>query len=523
MRLPRLTEENRRWWVLTTMTGSLSMILIDQTVVSVALPTIQRDLAMSTVGLQWIVNAYLLTLAAFVALGGRIGDLLGTARAFKLGTVVFLLASAACGFAHDEAWIIAARALQGVGAALMTPATGALVVNAFKPEERGRAMGIYAGVSMVFLALGPLLGGLLTELVSWRAVFFINLPIGIAMLVAARFTLPAMAPQRGRVDWGGAPLIVVSLGALVLALMQSRSWGWSSPGVLGLLTTAIVLLPATIWYELRRDDPLVQLRLFRSRNFSAATLVLAAVQFALTGVAVFGALWVQNVLGFGPIQAGLSLLPLTLPLLVVAPNAGKLYDRIGPRLPVALGCATCAIALLWVAGMLHHRQYGWLVPGYVLMGIGLGVMTTPANTEAMNSAEPRLRGQASAVLQTVRQVGATIGVAVMGTIVANTQNARIGSIVEHRFGVPPHDVDAIERAIGHAAGGGITPKDVPAQVLPLLDPLLGAMTTAIGWAFAVAAAVMTVAAVFAWLILRRRAPTDAVAAAGEDPTVAALA
>ncbi|HMJ04289.1 MAG TPA: MFS transporter, partial [Conexibacter sp.] len=221
-----MNDDNRRWWILATMTGSLSMILIDQTVVSVALPTMQRDLDLSTTGLQWVINAYLLSIAVFVALGGRAGDLLGHVRIFRAGALLFVLASAACGFAQSETWIIVARTVQGVGAAMMTPSSQAIVTNTFGPSERGRAMGIYAGISMVFLALGPLVGGLLVEGITWRAVFFVNLPVGLVMLALAGRTLRRDAPQGGRMDWVGAPLIVLGLGALVLALMQSNTWGW---------------------------------------------------------------------------------------------------------------------------------------------------------------------------------------------------------------------------------------------------------------------------------------------------------
>jgi EmrB/QacA subfamily drug resistance transporter len=511
----RMTEGNRRWWVLATMTGSLSMILIDQTVVSVALPTIQADLDVTTIGLQWVVNAYLLTLAAFVALGGRIGDLIGNARAFKLGALIFVVASAACGFAGSEAWIIAARAVQGLGAALLTPATGALVANAFGAEERGRAMGIYAGVSMVFLALGPLIGGLLTDLVSWRAVFFVNLPVGLGLLALAHVSLPDTPPRPGRVDWGGVPLIVLSLTCLVLGLMQSRAWGWDSPATIGLLVAGVVLLPLMVLWELRQREPLVELRLFRSANFTADGIVLASVQFALTGVAVLGAVWVQDVLGFTAIEAGLSLLPLTLPVLFIAPNAGRIYDRIGPRGPVTLGCALAAVALVWVAAVLHQRSFGWLIPGYVVMGIGLGIMMTPANTDAMNAVEPQLRAQASAVLQTIRQVGATLGVAVMGTIVAHGQSRRIGDVFEHRYGFPPRDVQQIEHAMNGVASSGATDRGLPDEVLRIISPLLDAVTSAVASAFAVAAAVLGLAAVIAVLLLRHRPATDAAGGAGD--------
>src|ERR1700753_1136375 len=233
--LPAQAASSRRWWVLATMTGALSMIMIDQTVVSVALPTMQRDLGLSVAGVQWVVNAYLLVLAVLVALGGRVADLLGAERTFRAGSALFVLASALCGLAGSGTWIIAARGLQGVGAAMMVPSTGALIINTFDARERGKAMGIYSGISMVFLALGPLVGGLLTQGVSWRAVFYINLPIGIAIVLASRFTLPHRPRpriSRAAIDWTGIPLLIGGLGTLVLGLMQGQTWGWGSPAVL---------------------------------------------------------------------------------------------------------------------------------------------------------------------------------------------------------------------------------------------------------------------------------------------------
>jgi MFS family permease len=288
MKLPGITKANRRWWVLATMAGSLSMIMIDQTVVSVALPTMQRDLHLSSTGAQWVVNVYILLLAMLVVVGGRLGDLFGPERMFRLGVGLFVGASIACGLAQSEVWIIAARGLQGAGAAMMVPATGAILTNTFAPRERGRAMGIYSGSSMVFLAIGPLVGGLLTQALSWRAVFFINLPIGLLTLAVAHLTIPhseASGVRTGSFDWRGGTAVIVALGSLALL----------SKG-----------------------------------NFAIDNVVLAAIQFALVGVLVFGAIWVQTVLGFGPILAGLSLLPLTVTLLLAAPGAGRLYDRHGP-------------------------------------------------------------------------------------------------------------------------------------------------------------------------------------------------
>src|SRR5262245_7757586 len=291
-----VTPDNRRWWVLATMTGALSMLLLDTTVVSVALPTIARDLGLSQTGLEWIVNAYLLALAALVAVGGRLADLLGAERTFRIGAWVFLAGSAACGIAPSEAAIIAARAVQGAGAALMAPASSAIVIGAFAPKERGRAMGIYSGVSMIFLALGPLIGGTLTDVVSWRAVFNVNLPVGLVMLALARVTLPRQTgvwSLKG-MDWSGTALLVGSLGALVLALMQGASWGWKSSVTVGLFVTAAALLPPFVWWERRRRQPLIDLSLLGEGSFAIVGAVLASVQFALTGVTIFGAIWVQS-------------------------------------------------------------------------------------------------------------------------------------------------------------------------------------------------------------------------------------
>ncbi len=413
---------SRRWWVLATMTGALSMIMIDQTVVSVALPTMQHDLSLSTSGVQWVVNAYLLVLGVLVAFGGRIADLIGAERTFKAGTAVFVLASALCGLADGELGIIAARGLQGVGAAMLVPSTGALIMNAFGKSERGKAMGIYSGISMVFLALGPLVGGLLTEDVSWRAVFFVNLPLGVLLVCAAQFTLPkrprpAIAP--GAIDWVGIPLLVGTLGSLVLALMQGQAWGWGSPATLGLFAASLVLGPVFVWWEGRAQAPLVQFSLYRLQNFATDSAVLAGVQFALTGASVFGAIWSQQVLGFSPIRAGVGMLPLTVPLLFVAPLAGRLYDRVGPRGILVAGSTLIGAGLAWLALHLGAHEYAWLVPGYMVMGVGIGLTISPATTDALGVAAPGERSQASGLTQTMRQVGGAVGIAVLGAIVAH--------------------------------------------------------------------------------------------------------
>ncbi len=435
----------RRWWVLATMTGSLSMVMIDQTVVSVALPTMQRDLGLSATGTQWVVNAYLLLLAVFVALGGRVADLIGAERTFRVGTSLFVLASALCGLAQNESMIIASRGLQGIGAALMVPSTGAVIVNTFDVRERGKAMGIYSGISMVFLALGPLVGGLLTQSISWRAVFYINLPIGIAIVAASRFTLvhrPRPRVTRSAIDWIGLPLLVGSFSTLVLGLMQGQAWGWTSTAVIALLGTAALLLPIFLWWETRAKAPLVDLKLFSLKNFGADGGVLAAVQFALTGASVFGAIWSQHVLGFSPIQAGVAMLPLTIPLLFVAPMGGRLYDHLGPRPLLTAGALLIGCGLAWLAWHLHLRDYATLIPGYIMMGVGIGLTVSPATTDALGGAAPAQRSQASGIVQTVRQLGGVVGLALLGAIVTQVSSVAPTASVADRITASTNGVAA---------------------------------------------------------------------------------
>ncbi len=423
MRVPGITESNRRWWVLGTMAGSLSMIMIDQTVVSVALPTMHRDLQLSSTGAQWVVNVYMLLLATLVVVGGKLGDMFGPERLFRLGVGVFVAASAACGLAQGEVWIIAARGLQGAGAAMMVPATGAILTNAFAPRERGRAMGIYAGSSMVFLAIGPLVGGLLTQALSWRAVFFINLPIGALTLLLAHITIPRSTDARtpgGSFDWLGAGAVIVSLGCLVLGMMQGQSWGWTSGQTLGLFAAAVIAGAGLVWWEHRVDEPLISPALLGKGNFAIDNAVLAAIQFALVGVSVFGAIWVQTVLGFGPILAGLSLLPLTVTLLLCAPRAGRLYDRHGARVLLTAGTLLMGASLAWLGVVMHEQSYPLLVPGYVGIGLALGLTISPATTDALNTAAPRERGEASGLTQMTRQLGGSIGLATLAAIIAGT-------------------------------------------------------------------------------------------------------
>jgi len=336
-----ITEENRKWWTLGAMCFALFMIMLDNTVVNVALPSIQRDLGASLPALEWIVNGYTLSFAVLLATGGRLGDIFGRRRMFLFGVVIFAASSATAGLATDTTSLVVSRVVQGVGAALMMPATLSIVTDAFPPEERGKAMGTWAGVSALALAVGPVLGGFLTEHVSWRAIFYLNIPVAIGAVAAALFAVRESRDTTvGReVDYLGVAALTGGLTALVLALVEGNAWGWGSPGVVALLAGAAAGLAAFVAIELRVKAPMVEFRFFSDRNFVGAVVVALIVSFAMLGVFFFLALYMQNILGYSALEAGVRFLPSTLMIVVVAPVAGRLSDRIGPRWLIAGGLA----------------------------------------------------------------------------------------------------------------------------------------------------------------------------------------
>jgi MFS family permease len=378
-------------------------------------------------------------------------------------------------------------------------------------------MGVYAGVSMLALSLGPLVGGLFTEYADWRWVFWVNLPVAAATIAMVLWTRPPGRVEGGqRLDWAGLATLVPGLAAVVLALMQSNTWGWGSAAVLLLLGGGLLLLGVFVVVEHRQTSPLVQLRLFASRNFRGDSLVLFCVQFSLIALTVFGAIYVQDLLGFSPVEAGLGLLPLTIPLLFTAPLGGRIYDRAGPRLLVSAGCLAAGAGLLWTAAVLHELSYGWLVPGYVALGAGIGLVMSPTNTDAMSSAPAELRGQASGMIQTVRQVGGTVGLAIVGAIVAGVQHDRLQDFLLG-VGAPQSEIESVQRILAENPGArrAIAERVPPAELEQVTEAAKDAVVDGIAAAYWVAGGVVVVAAVAAWAILRREvvAPDDGAAAA----------
>ena len=335
---------------------ALFMIMLDNTVVNVALPSIQRDLHASLSALEWTVNAYTLTFAVLMVTGGRLGDIFGRRRMFLFGVAVFGISSAAIGFAPTDTTLVLFRAVQGVGAAFMMPATLSIITQAFPAEQRGTAIGTWAGVSALALAIGPVLGGFLTEYVSWRAIFWINPPIAIG---AVAVTLFAARESRDEtvdktVDFPGIAAITIGLTALVLALVEGNEWGWGSTRVISLLVIAAVGLTAFVLIEKRVKAPMVNFAFFRSRTFLGANLVGFLVSFAMLAQFFFLALYMQNILGYSPLQAGIRFLPSTLVLVVMGPLAGRLTDRVGPRPLMAAGLLIVSAAVFVQSGITVH-------------------------------------------------------------------------------------------------------------------------------------------------------------------------
>jgi EmrB/QacA subfamily drug resistance transporter len=422
MKARLFAPENRKWWTLAAVAVGLFMIMLDNTVVVVALPSIQNGLHVSTSELEWVVNAYALTFGVLLLTGGKLADLFGRRTIFIVGLLVFTGASLWCGLAGGASSLIAARTVQGVGAAMMNPATLSIITATFPPRQRGTAIGIWAGVSALALAIGPLVGGLLTQKISWSWIFFINIPIGVAGVVAARIFIDETrdTSREQRLDLPGLLSSGIGLFALTYGLIETNTHPWGSTRVLSLLAIAGVALVAFVVLELRQRLPMLDLSLFRDRSFSGANTVMFLVGLAMFGIFFYNSLFLQRVLHYGAIKTGATFLPMTVLIMFVAPIAGKFTDRIGPRWLMSAGMTLLAGALL-LFGTLDASSSWWdILPGLLVGGIGMATVMAPTTAAAMASVPVDKAGVGSAVINSMRQVGGSLGIAVMGTLVATT-------------------------------------------------------------------------------------------------------
>src|SRR5213080_3603104 len=403
------------------------MIMLDNTVVNVALPAIKSDLGISQSELEWVVTAYALTFAVLLLTGGKLGDLLGRRLIFTIGLVVFTASSLACGLSSSATELIGARAVQGVGSALMMPATLSIITATFAARERGMAIGIWAGVSAMALAIGPLLGGVITEHISWNWIFYVNVPIGILAVVASIVVVPESkdSSREQRLDLPGLLASGIGLLALVYALIEAHSFGWTSARILSLFVIAAVALAAFVYVEMHQRLPMLDLALFRNGTFTGANLVAILVTMAMFGIFVFFPIYMQTIRGWSPVQAGAALLPWTILIVIFAPIAGKLSDRVGSRWLMAAGMTTVAGCCLLLSTISLHSTFWDLLPAFILGGLGMSFVMTPMSAAAMGAAPVDKAGVASGVLNTFRQVGVALGIAIMGAIVTDRAAASL--------------------------------------------------------------------------------------------------
>ena len=408
---------DRKWRTLAIVCVAIFMLLLDITIVNVALPKIQEDLHSSFTDLQWVVDAYSLMLATVVLNAGSLGDLLGRKRVFLIGVVLFTAASAACGAATSPLFLNLARGAQGIGGAIMFAVSLALLSQEFHGRERGTAFGIWGATVGAAVAIGPLVGGALTEWAGWRWIFFVNLPIGALCVVAgARVLHESRDEGHGGIDWVGLVTLSAGLFALVLGLLRGSDWGWSSGRVVGLFAGAAASLVVFCIAEWRQENPMFDLRLFGVPAFAGAQIVAFTISSSMFALFLYLTLYLQNVLGYSPIQAGLRFLPLSMISFFAAPVSGRLSERLPVRFLLGGGMGLVALSLYLMYGV--HASSGWttLLAGFLIGGVGIGMVNPPLASTAVSVVPPQRAGMAAGVNNTFRQVGIATGIAGLGAI-----------------------------------------------------------------------------------------------------------
>lgn len=408
---------------------SLFMVGLDVTIVNVALPAISDDLGTGVSGLQWIVDAYTLVLASLLTLSGSIGDRFGRRRTFLLGLVVFAASSLACGLAPSIGLLIAFRMVQAVGASMLNPVAMAIIANTFTdPRERSQAVGVWAAMFGISFALGPVVGGTLVDAVDWRAIFFVNVPVVlVAMALTLRFIPESRAPRPRRFDPLGQLAIVVMLAALTYAIIEAPRRGWSSAATLATFALAAAALVALILQERRREEPVIDLRFFSSIPFSAAVAIAAAAFACFGGFLFVNTLYLQEVRGLSPVEAGLATLPMAVMVIITSPLSGRILGRRGSLVPLVIAGIGLTVGCAMLIGLDEGTSFAWLLCSYAVIGVGLGFVNPPITATAVSGMPRAQAGVAASVTSTSRQVGQTLGVAIVGAIVNSGAGAGAGA------------------------------------------------------------------------------------------------
>ena len=469
----------RKWWTLIVVCTGIFMLLLDVTVVNVALPDIQRDLDASFSQLQWVIDAYALSLAALTLTAGSLADLRGRKRVFAMGVIVFTVGSLLCGVAPSANFLILARGLQGVGGATMFATSLALLAHEFHGRERGTAFGIWGATTGGAVAIGPLVGGLITETLGWRWIFLVNVPIGAAALAITLLRVAeSRDPEHGGVDIPGVVTFTGGLFLLVFGLVRGNNEGWGSTMIVGVLTGSAALLLAFLVIELRSKRPMLDLRLFRRPAFVGAQVAAFTLSASAFSMFLYFTLYLQNVLGYSPLQAGLRFLPITLLSFIVAPIAGKLSAHTQVRLLIGGGLAVITVAMLAMHGLTASSGWTALLPGFLLLGAGVGLVNPPLASAAVGVVPPRSTGMGSGANSTFRQVGIATGIAALGAAFEHHLTATLGSA-------------------GHGVASGVVP---PA----LREQATAAFVSGMNELFLISAAIAAVGAVSSLFLIRQR-------------------
>lgn len=517
------------WLALLVLCAGFFVILLDTTIVNVAIPTMLTSLHASLDQILWVVNAYLLALAVLLITGGRLGDIFGQRNLFMFGLGAFVLASALCGLAQDPNQLIAARILQGVGAAVLSPQALVIVSALFPPERRGAALGVLAAVTSLASLAGPLLGGVIVTYLNWRWIFLVNLPIGAAgILLASRF-VPDLRPGRAHsLDLVGVALASAGLFGIVFGLIDGQRYDWGAvagiaitiPEVIG---AGVVLLLGFLFWESRQAEPLLPLALFRNRNFSIMAWLSGLNFFAMFGFTLTMTIYMQSVLGWSAIKSGLTTIPITAGIALVSPFAGRLTDRLGGRYILMGGAALFATGVAWAASVvsLSASSFTFTAP-LAVVGIGMGLMISPIMTEAMREVAPALAGAASGLLNTSRQVGAAIGAAVIGAVLQNQLGSALHDHAVSASSQLPLQLrasfvagfDGAARqglSVGRGQSGAALPPGLPPQAVELVqrlvhDTFVSSYIVAMRPALLVAASALLIGSLSCILMVGRQRP-----------------
>jgi EmrB/QacA subfamily drug resistance transporter len=489
---------SRKRWTLLAVCVATFMLLIDVTIVNVALPEIQRNLDASLSSLQWVVDAYALTLASFLLVFGSLGDRLGRRRVFTLGFIVFTAASFLCGLAADPTFLNFARGLQGVGAAAMFATSLALIAQEFEGRERATAVGIWGATVGGAVAIGPLVGGVITDGLGWEWIFFVNVPIGIAAILITEIRLVNVkAADPKPIDWAGLTTFSLGLFLMIFGLIRGNPEGWGSTQIVACLLGAALLLVAFALIESRREHAMLDLSLFRTPSFTGVSIVAFALSAGMFSLFLYLTLYLQDVLGYSPLQAGLRFLPLTLLSFIIAPISAFLSNRVPFRALMGIGLLTTGAGLLLAHGISPADGWTTLLPGFLLIGTGVGMTNPGIASVAIGVVAPARAGMASGINTTFRQVGIATGTAALGAVFQSRVGSELASLLPN---APAGFSDAVSSGAATAAVGSLPP-DLRAEATAAADR---AFITGLNEIILIGAAICIIGGIAGWLLVRSR-------------------